>query len=808
MSYSVGHGIDLESLNKPILHEYKKKKDPTSRFIYQFRAIIFRRYVLAKRSWKMLVLSTLASLFFTSLAILAHFLVKSLYKEKEIFIDFSVFGSGEHNIILVNASEDNSRINEYISNINGIYFNDTGEYPCFLYYADIETMDDEMYSNLTYKNGTQYVRMGFWFKNVSENSNSTADDEIAVIYNSTVPWGTSNRTQTFYTTTILNRIKWKMEFGTDLNVGFTELTKHVLDYVFSQLGPMLITGGLLSQIPIIASQPIIDTRGEVRQYMQSCSLVLAPYWLATFVLDFLLWTMTVTLIWVVFLLFKVQAFLDNKINTLFLLVFSGPGFILFMYCISFWYDTPDSVSRNSFIQISLLLLIPIIIDIVRDYEDYPIWLEWFFSFIPFMIFQRGLMKILSNLGFLSEPLSYYFVTKQHQAYWISMFTNIPLYGIILLIIEYARLRIQSGTIKRKYHDYVDFFDMHRKKHKGTSDAEDMERLVQIDNNFAVRIVKCSRLFFSTSGDPIPAVTSVSLGVRKNSIFGFLGANGAGKTTLIKMITSLLPPSSGTIEINGRNIETDNDPTLLSVCPQFNNHLCMEMTMREHFYLYTLLHQLDKSDAEERINRLVSTLDMGEYIDKPLRELSAGDCRKLAIALSFFGDAEIILLDEPTASLDPVARHQVHDMILSYKGEKTFMLCTHLLSEAEFLCDTISIMVKGCVYTCGTPQYLTEKFGSDYKIDLMVVPGREASVDKFFENNIPEAKLTITRKGARIYSVPTSFKPLYSLLDILQKGYDEDSGYSYFTCSSSSLERVFLEIVQMSENDDVTGEKTF
>jgi len=199
------------------------------------------------------------------------------------------------------------------------------------------------------------------------------------------------------------------------------------------------------------------------------------------------------------------------------------------------------------------------------------------------------------------------------------------------------------------------------------------------------------------------------------------------------------------------------------------------------------------------------LELNEIADKPIRELSGGDVRKLTIALTFLGPAKIILLDEPTASLDPVARRHVHEMILANKEEKTFMLCTHLLSEAEFLCDNISIMIKGCVYTVGSPQYLSQKFGTEFKIDVMLKdesPENGEKCDQFFSTQLPTATLSIQRPKARIYSIPASDITLPDLFTKMQQGSEQDNGYSYYTCSSSSLERVFMEIVHMSENDDI------
>jgi ABC-type multidrug transport system ATPase subunit len=218
---------------------------------------------------------------------------------------------------------------------------------------------------------------------------------------------------------------------------------------------------------------------------------------------------------------------------------------------------------------------------------------------------------------------------------------------------------------------------------------------------------------------------------------------------------MLPPSDGTIEIKGVDISEYNDPTLLSICLQFNSHLCQELTPAEHFYLYSKLFELIDEEAEKRKERLIKVLELSDVLDKPIRDLSDGEVRKLSIALSFFGPAEIILLDEPTASLDPNARHQVHEMFAELKGEKTFMLCRHLLSEAESLCDNISIMVKGCVYTCGSPQYLSSKFGTEFKIDVGLIDDGDETQNQstdFFQNELPQAELSMLRPQARIYSI--------------------------------------------------------
>ncbi|KAK8888303.1 hypothetical protein M9Y10_039369 [Tritrichomonas musculus] len=238
-----------------------------------------------------------------------------------------------------------------------------------------------------------------------------------------------------------------------------------------------------------------------------------------------------------------------------------------------------------------------------------------------------------------------------------------------------------------------------------------------------------------------------------------------------MITGNLPPSSGTIELFGTKIEDIKDQKIISIYPQFNNHLFLNLTPREHFKIYSLLYQIDDDDdIDDVIGDLMSGMELDDFGDVPVRELSLGDTRKLGVALSFFGPSKLLILDEPTASLDPVACRCVQEMILEHKGDKTFVLCTHILSEAEFMCDEISIMVKGNIYTIGSPQYLTEKSGKEYRIDIKhdnALKECRRKVEAFFNQQLQSAKFEVQRPKSRIYSISDSVLPLADLFKIMQ-----------------------------------------
>ncbi|OHT11138.1 ABC transporter family protein [Tritrichomonas foetus] len=721
---------------------------------HHLRAIMFRRWTLFKRSYKSIVISSFLALLFTVLAIAVNYLMKSLLSDKVEPFRFNSFLHTSDQIVI--SGTDNYTGSDNLVNIlNQTFYEDVGQYPTFTYFDTREELNEWMYENIVSKTGPEYVTMGVGFNNEVTFMNYTYYNNITGFYNSS--WVRNELTSTRVN---LMRILWKSVFGidSDFTYSITNLMQKMQDFIFGALAPMLITCGLVSIVPIIISQPIIDVNGDVRQYMISCSLKLFPYWIATFIIDMIIWIILVNLAWLIYFAFGITAITDNLFNTWYVFMMTGPSFILFVYCCSFMFSSAESGTRQMFLILVILLLVPLFVDIITQY-DTPHEVNWIYGFFPHIGIQRILTQILVKVNILKQSLPYYFKDdKVSQIYLIMQLTNIPLYAIILCIIEKIRIWIHRKVARAKYGSYGEFFNKAKAKHPVTEEAHQMEMNVKESFDYAVRIIDCSRLFFNTSGDPIPAVNNVTLGIKENSIFGFLGANGAGKTTLIKMITSMIPPSSGTIEINGVDITKNQDSQILSICPQFNSHLCDEMTPREHFKLYRLLYKLPKDEAQKHTERLIETLELTKHADKTVRELSGGNQRKLAVALSFYGPAKIVLLDEPTSSLDPVARRHVHDMIKEHRGQKTFMLCTHLLSEAESLCDNISIMVKGCVYTCGTPQYLSQKFGTEFKIDVMLkndLDENNIKCDEFFKNNLPDAKLSILRPKARIYSIPSN-----------------------------------------------------
>ncbi|OHT07698.1 ABC transporter family protein [Tritrichomonas foetus] len=769
--------------------------------VKHFQAVLIRRLIIIKRSWKSLLFSLISGVILGGLVIGVYWLMASLMKSKGYTTNFGSYKTQRPDFIFLG---DSSPMMNYIApTLIKMHDNEVNTKGVAHYYENVDKVNEELFTNASNSHFPMSIPFGINFI-----QSNTAPYEVSLLYNSTPNEEIESAfdlEMNMYTN--LNRALWKQEFGDDAEITLIDhpLNQQLMQIIFGSIGPMLILCGLLTLVPSLVQQPSNDVNGEIRSYMQSCTLKIFPYWVATFIVDLAVWLAIVTILWIVFNIGMIDSFHDNLFNIWYALAMTGPSFILFLYAVTFAFSNPQSAPRQIFMILLLTLFVPMLVSVLRQKAN-PVPLDWIYSLFPHLSLQQLLTYMLGNVGSDKQNLTYYFKDKNSQPLVIMQIVDIFLYIIIITIVEASRIFVQRKLAKMNFSNYSDFFKKAKAKHHVSDEALIMENAVHSSHDYAVRVENVSRLFVNTAGEPIPAVNNVSLGVNEGSLFGFLGANGAGKTTLIRMITGLLSPSYGSIEIFGKPIEEIADKTVLSICPQFNNHLCNELTAKEHFKIYSLLFQFNEEDTNEVCDRLINILDLKGMENVPIRELSAGDVRKLAIALSFLGPAKIVLLDEPTASLDPVACHHVHEMITQNKGSKTFMLCTHLLSEAESLCDMISIMVKGNVYTVGSPQYLTAKFGTEFKIDVMLDDESEEcslKCDTFFAEYIPMAELTIKRPTARIYSIPANVITLPTLFQIMQEGSEnrETSGFSYYTCSSSSLERVFMEIVRMSEMND-------
>ncbi len=204
-----------------------------------------------------------------------------------------------------------------------------------------------------------------------------------------------------------------------------------------------------------------------------------------------------------------------------------------------------------------------------------------------------------------------------------------------------------------------------------------------------------------------AVDRVSLGIERGEIVGMLGPNGAGKTTTIHMILGLITPSAGSIRIFGRSMATHRDEILARM--NFTSPYVafpFRMTVRENLDVFARLYGV--RNPKRRIEEMLERFDVARLRDKPIARLSSGENTRVGLAKAMLNEPELLLLDEPTAYLDPEIASQVKEILLEAQRERgmTILYTSHNMAEVEQLCRRIVFLNRGRVIACGSPIEVT------------------------------------------------------------------------------------------------------
>lgn len=204
-----------------------------------------------------------------------------------------------------------------------------------------------------------------------------------------------------------------------------------------------------------------------------------------------------------------------------------------------------------------------------------------------------------------------------------------------------------------------------------------------------------------------AVDNLNLEIKTGELFSLLGTNGAGKTTTIKMLSTLILPTSGEVEINNLDLVKDSSKIkeIINISPQ-ETAVAPNLTVLENLYFMAGIYQIP--NKEDKIKELIKLFKLEEVLKQKAKTLSGGYQRKLSIAISLINNPKILFLDEPTLGLDVISRHDLWKIIELLKGKTTIILTTHYMEEAEALSDRIGIMNKGKLIELGTSKELIKK----------------------------------------------------------------------------------------------------
>ena len=235
---------------------------------------------------------------------------------------------------------------------------------------------------------------------------------------------------------------------------------------------------------------------------------------------------------------------------------------------------------------------------------------------------------------------------------------------------------------------------------------------------------------------ITAVNDISFTCRPGQIYGLLGANGAGKTTTLRLLATLLQPTSGTAKLAGYDVIADADKVRANVgFLAASTALYGRLTAREMISYFGRLNGLNEADIKARLGRLADELDMREFLDRRCEKFSTGMKQKTSIARTLIHDPAVMIFDEPTLGLDVMTARSIVKFVRECRNRgKTVIYSTHVMSEVEKICDVIGIIHNGRLVTEGTLAELQQRFGEQEMEEIFVkAVGGEAALAAALKN---------------------------------------------------------------------------
>ncbi|XP_063839916.1 phospholipid-transporting ATPase ABCA3-like isoform X2 [Scylla paramamosain] len=322
---------------------------------------------------------------------------------------------------------------------------------------------------------------------------------------------------------------------------------------------------------------------------------------------------------------------------------------------------------------------------------------------------------------------------------------------------------------------------------------------------------------------LTAVDHINLGVPLGECFGLLGINGAGKTTTFKMLTGDLQVSEGDAYVNRYSIKADIKKVRQDIgyCPQFDA-LLDHLTGRETLRMFARLRGVPERLIDSTIKSLAEELLITQHLDNLFKNYSGGNKRKLSTGVALVGDPPLVLLDEPSSGMDPVARRLLWDALTSVRDAgRSIILTSHSMEECEALCTRLAIMVNGKFRCLGSPQHLKSKFSEGYSIILRVkmsepedgegnytidqaspsrLPPEMRSVQTFIKETYPKSHLREMQWGRLEYFVPAEGLTWASVFGTLERS-RQHLPIEDYSVTQTTLERVFLTFTRGQRPDE-------
>ncbi|MDP8889292.1 MAG: ABC transporter ATP-binding protein [Thermoproteota archaeon] len=292
---------------------------------------------------------------------------------------------------------------------------------------------------------------------------------------------------------------------------------------------------------------------------------------------------------------------------------------------------------------------------------------------------------------------------------------------------------------------------------------------------------------------VHAVDGISFDVEYGRVFGFLGPNGAGKTTTIRVLTTLVKPTSGIVKIFGKDIvkhsrEIRKRMGVVLQEPSFEANQRVDRALE----LYGLMWGMPGEKRRDRARDLLEKFELVSFSNMKNDELSIGQRRRVQVAREFMHDMDLLFLDEPTVGLDPAARRTLLDYVKKHvRGGLTVFFTTHIMEEAEYLCDEIAIINKGKVIATDTPAGLKQKYGGVKAVEIKLKDSTAQSVMQIIEQIADGSVIEMTAQDTIRISSTEAQEMLVKIIESLSKNAVQIESVSM---NPPTLEEVFLTVI--------------
>jgi ABC-2 type transport system ATP-binding protein len=295
---------------------------------------------------------------------------------------------------------------------------------------------------------------------------------------------------------------------------------------------------------------------------------------------------------------------------------------------------------------------------------------------------------------------------------------------------------------------------------------------------------------------LTAVDYLSLKVRQGEVFGFLGPNGAGKTTSIQMMCGLLKPTSGEVYVKGQRILSGGKADTRSkvgICPQ-ENILWNKLTCYEQLVFSASMYSVPLNQARSRARRLLGEMGLNSKRNKLAGTLSGGLKRRMNVIMAMMHDPEILVFDEPEAGLDPQSRVLVRNFIKEIARDKTVIVTTHNMDEAERIAHRVAIIDSGSLLQLDTPDNLKKSIGEGDILEMKLVSSHEGGLDRA-EKNLKASGYDVNREAYRFHIRAMDLVPrIHEIYQMLEK---EGISVQEMKVRENTLEDVFIHLTGKS-----------